>query len=208
MTTNSPRVLFCSLSNRPEFSEKIYQSNREYFNRYNIDFIIENKVLCDKRCPAWSKILLLQRELEKDYDYVVWIDDDILITNHKIDFKVIINMYDFDNILIDNNGGTNTWKLNSGIFVCKNNVDTKEFLKHIWSTAGKYHYHNGVWENDTMNNYHVANPDDKIIKIIPHRIMQSFTHYHKKGDFAIHFAGINMERRMKLRDEYLSKIIK
>lgn len=202
------RVLFCSLSDRPEFSDKIYQSNQEYFDRYNIDFIIEKKRLTFERCPAWSKILLLQRELEKDYDYVVWIDDDILITNHKIDFREIIKMYDFENILIDDNGGTNKWKLNSGIFVCKNNVDTKEFLKHIWSTADKYHYHNGVWENDTMNNYHVANPDDKIMKIIPHRIMQSFTHYHKEGEFAIHFAGINMEKRMKLRDEYLKKIIK
>lgn len=202
------KVLFCSLSDRPEFSDKIYQSNQEYFDRYNIDFIIEKKRLTFERCPAWSKILLLQRELKKDYDYVVWIDDDILITNHKIDFREIIKMYKFENILIDDNAGNGKWKLNSGIFVCKNNQETKDFLKHIWDTAHKYNYHNGVWENDTMNDYHKENPEDKIFKIIPHRIIQSFKRFHKEGDFAVHFAGINMKNRMTFRDEYLKKIIK
>lgn len=202
------KVLFCSLSDRPEFSHKIYESNREYFNKFNLDFIIEKKVLTLERHPAWSKILLLQRELEKDYDYVVWIDDDILITNHTINFKDIINRYDFENILIDDNAGIGEWKLNSGIFVCKNNQVTKEFLKHIWDSAHKHNYYNGVWENDTKNDYHKENPDNKVLKIIPHRILQSFSEFHKQGEFAIHFAGRKMDIRMKLRDEYLKNIIK
>ena len=40
--------------------------------------------------------------LENNYDYYIWIDDDIYISNLNITIESIINKYNFDNILISN----------------------------------------------------------------------------------------------------------
>ena len=204
------KILFCSISDRPKFSDKIYNSNNLYYKRYNCDVVYENKTLCNDRHIAWSKILLLQRELNKDYegccayDYVIWIDDDILIMNHKIDIRDIINKYDIQNIMVDNNNNYSHWKINTGIIVCKNNDMTKNILKEIWETADTKHYFGGVWENDTMNDY---NNIHNTFKVIPHKTIQSFKCCYTDGDFSIHFAGIKcLKTRIELRDFYLKQI--
>ena len=205
-------MLFCSLSDRPNLSEKIYESNKEYFERYNFKYIFEDKVLNKSRHPAWSKIKLLQREMKNnpDIEYIVWIDDDIIIKNHTINFKDIISKYSFDHILIDDNDNIGGWKLNSGFFVCKNNETTYQILQHIWISAKKDHYWGGVWENDTMNDYYKNLSDTQNeIKIIPHRTIQTFYNRYKDGEFAIHFAGMkNQEKRIQLINNHLKKIIK
>jgi len=194
------KLLFCSLSDRPDFSQSIFQSNQKYYDKYNFDFIYEDNVLTSERHPAWSKIILLQRELNKDYDYVIWIDDDILIMNYNIDFRDIINKYNPENIMVDNNNNHGKWGINTGIIVCKNNDKTKDMLKEVWDNARPEHYFGGVWENDTMNEYREQ------YKIIPHKIIQSFYFNYTPNDFSVHFAGINpIERRIKMRDEYLTK---
>tara|TARA_R100000734_G_C3305253_1_gene95779 strand:+ start:549 stop:1142 length:594 start_codon:yes stop_codon:yes gene_type:complete len=194
------KILFCSLSDRPEFSESIYECNRRYYDKYNFDFIYEKKVLTSERHPSWSKIILLQEYLKKDYDYVIWIDDDIIIMNYDIDFRDIITKYNPESIMVDDNNNLGRWNINAGMIVCKNDEKTKEMLKEVWDNAKEEHYFGGVWENDTMNelrdNY----------TIIPHRTMQSFKYCYREDDFSIHLAGINpLEKRMKIRDEYLKK---
>lgn len=195
------KVLFCSLSDRPNFSQPIFEANKRYYDKYNFDFFYEEKVLTSERHPAWSKILLLERELEKDYDYVVWIDDDIIIMNYDIDFRDIIRRYEPENIMVDDNNNLGEWNINTGMIVCKNDVRTKEMLREVWDNAKKEHYFGGVWENDTMNEMR------EDYTIIPHRTIQSFSSYYKEGDFLIHFAGVPMKERMKLRDIYLKKIL-
>jgi len=194
------KILFCSLSDRPEFSQPIFESNKKYCDKYNFDFIYEDKVLDNTRHPAWSKILLLERELQKYYDYVIWIDDDILIMNYNIDFRDIIDKYKPENIMIDDNLNIGEWNINTGIIVCKNNDKTKEMLREVWDTAKPEHYFGGVWENETMNELRHK------YTIIPHRTIQTFKHCYREGDFSIHFAGIPMKMRMRLRDEYIKKI--
>lgn len=195
------KVLFCSLSDRPNFSQPIFEGNQRYYDKYNFDFFYEEKVLTSERHPAWSKILLLERELEKDYDYVVWIDDDIIIMNYDIDFRDIIRRYEPENIMVDDNNNLGKWNINTGMIVCKNDVRTKEMLREVWDNAKREHYFGGVWENDTMNEMR------EDYTIIPHRTIQSFSSYYKEGEFSIHFAGVPMKERMKLRDIYLKKIL-
>lgn len=203
-----PKTLVVSLSDRPHLSDKFYKSNAEYFKRYDIDFLYEKTLLTEERHPSWNKILLLQRELKKDYDYVVWMDDDILITNHTIDLNDIIAKYEFDNILIDDNAHIGKYKINCGMFVCKNNDTTKEFLQSIWDNAKPEHYFGGVWENDTFQEYLKNNPENKMLKIIPHKVLQSFKHCHSPEDFSIHFAGRKSDKLMKRLDNYIKNIVK
>eukprot|EP01044_Picomonas_judraskeda_P031020 COSAG03_NODE_11398_length_594_cov_40.500722_1_plen_113_part_10 len=98
----NPKMLFCSLSDRPQLSQPIFNVLKNYCNRHNYKCVLENKVLSTERAPAWSKIILLQREMKNNphIETIVWIDDDILITNENIKFEEIINNYPFDNILV------------------------------------------------------------------------------------------------------------
>ena len=205
------KILFCSLSDRPDFSDKIFENNSEYFKKHNYKFVIEKKSLCNDRHPAWSKLLLVMREMKKNpsYDYVIWIDDDILIMDKEKCFEDFIIQYPFENFLVCSDCGIAKWILNSGLFVCKNNHQTNDMLKEIYEKADKKYYHTPVWEQDAICDYYHKimknNPQQTLIKIIPHRTMQSINQEYRPGDFSLHLAGIPMEQRMKIRDYILNK---
>lgn len=206
-------ILFCSLSDRPDFSDKIFEHNTEYFKRHNYRFVIEKKSLCNDRHPSWSKLLLVMREMKNNpsYDYIVWIDDDILIMDKEKCFEDFIIQYPFENFLVCSDCGNAKWVLNSGLFVCKNNDQTIDMLNEIYEKADKKYYHTGVWEQDAICDYYHKimknNPRQaqKKIKIIPHRTMQSIHMDYRPGDFSLHLAGIPMKNRMKMRDYNLNK---
>ena len=206
------KILFCSLSDRPNFSDKIYENNYDYFNKYNYKFVIEKKSLCNDRHPAWSKLLLLQREMKAnpDYDYVIWIDDDILIMNKEKPFEDFIIEFPFENILICRDCAIARWDFNSGLFVCKNNQTTIDMLNEVYEKADPKYYYNPVWEQDALCDYYHKlmknNPSQKLIKIIPHRTMQSINQEYRYGDFSLHLAGLPLKKRIDMRDQVLTQL--
>ena len=210
------KMLFCSLSDRPQLSQPMFNHLQDYCNKHDYKCVLENKVLSTERAPAWSKILLLQREMKNnpDIETIVWIDDDILITNKNIRFEELIKDYPFNNILVS--ADVIYSPINSGILVCKNNQETYDYLTKIWELCEKYpdKKWGGLWEQDIMVK-NLKIPNQKIsLTVIPHNIIQSFHRDHtlkpenkwKPGDFSAHFTGMSMSKRIQYRDEVLSKI--
>jgi hypothetical protein len=203
------KILFCSLSDRPEFSQPIYDKLKEYCSYHNYKCVLEDKVLDDSRASAWSKILLLQREMKnnEDYDYIIWIDDDILITDKNKKFEEFIEKYDCD-IFVSADAHP-SYPMNTGIIVCKNKNETLKYLEHIWELCEKYpHSKNaGLWEQDIMTIDYETN---KFVKIIPYGIIQTFQRTQnldwKEGDFSAHFTGMPIETRIKMRNEVIERI--
>ena len=208
------KILFCSLSNRPEFSQPIYDKLKEYCSYHNYKCVLEDKVLDDSRAPAWSKILLLQREMKsnEDYDYIIWIDDDILITDKNKKFEEFIEKYSCGQDIFVSADAHPSYPMNTGIIVCKNNKETLKYLEHIWELCEKYpQYKTGVclWEQDVMTiDYREAT--NKFVKIIPYGIIQTFQRTQNKDwsptDFSAHFTGMPIETRIKMRDEVIERI--
>lgn len=207
--------LFCSLSDRPLLSEPIFETLKKYCNKWNYKCVIEREVLDDSRAPAWSKIKLLMREMKKNptIPYIVWIDDDILITNDEIDFSELMEAYPFHCVLVSEDV---IWSpFNTGIIVCKNNDMTYNYLGEIWDLCEQYpdKKHSGLWEQDIMVIHDRMYPN--YITKIPHNIIQSFHRDHtlpnekkwKAGDFSAHFTGMPLEKRIKYRDEVLKSIL-
>ena len=206
--------LFCSLSDRPLLSEPMFETLKKYCNKWNYKCVLQREVLDDTRAPAWSKIKLLQREMKNNptIPYIVWIDDDILITNDKIDFSELIKDYSFHYVLVCEDV---VWSpFNTGIIVCKNNEETYNYFNEIWDLCEQYpdKKHSGLWEQDIMVIHDTMNPN--LITKIPHNIIQSFHRDHtlpndkkwKMGDFSAHFTGMQLEKRIKYRDEVLKSI--
>jgi hypothetical protein len=215
------KILFCSLSDRPVLSKPMFDKLQRYCNRHNYKCVLEDKILDESRAPSWSKIRLLQREMKNnpDYDLIVWIDDDILITREDVKFEDLIKPYPFDNILVSQDV---VWSpINCGVLVCKNNVETYDYLENIWELCEKYpeKKHGGLWEQDIMVTHarmtSLMNPNEKIpLTVIPHNVIQSFYRDHdlpaeKKwriGHFSAHFTGMPLERRIYMRDQVLAQL--
>lgn len=216
------KILFCSLSDRPILSKPIFDKLQEYCNRHNYKCVLENKSLDESRAPAWSKIRLLQREMKAnpDYDMIVWIDDDILITRQDIKFDELIKPYSFENILVSEDV---VWSpINTGVLVCKNNQETYDYLEEIWELCEQYpeKKFTGLWEQDIMVIHaritSLMNPNQRLpLTVIPHNIIQSFYRDHdlpaekrwKLGHFSAHFTGMSLDRRIQMRDEILKYFI-
>jgi len=214
----NPKLLFCSLSDRPELSAPMFKTLQSYCKRHNYKCVLEGNVLTDLRCASWSKILLLQREMRNnpEIDILVWIDDDILITREDIKFEELIKDYPFEHVLVSKDV---IWSpFNCGVVVVKNNEATYNYLQEIWELCEKYpeKKYSGLWEQDIMVLHDTMtklnNPNQSFITQIPHNIIQSFHRDHtlppenkwKIGHFAAHFTGMSLEKRIQYRDEVLN----
>jgi len=217
----NPKLLFCSLSNRPLLSGPMFKTLKQYCDRHNYKCILEDDVLDTSRAESWSKILLLQREMKNnpDVDTLVWIDDDILITRQDLKFENLIKPYPYEHVLVS---ADVVWSpFNCGVMVVKNDESTYQLLQRIWDMCDEEEYtyfkYNGLWEQDILVRYcrqlSLMNPNQTIpVTIIPHNIIQSFhrdidlpeKNKWKVGHFAAHFTGMSLEKRIQYRDEVLN----
>jgi len=213
------KLLFCSLSDRPELSEVHYNHLREYCDKHDYKLVLENKSLDQSRAQSWSKIILLKREMinNPDFDYIIWIDDDILITNKNKKFEEFTINNANDNIIVSADA-IKSYPINLGIMICKNNSETLKYLDYIWDlceTNYPEHKFNPNWEQDTITKDYLEtnlnNPNQNhIIKIIPYNTIQTF-HRHNNLDwkhdcFSAHFTGMNLQDRITLRNDILKKL--
>jgi len=207
------KILICSLSDRDYFSAPMFQRFKSYCTKWNYKCVLETKSLDTNRAPPWSKILLLKREmkLNPDIPFIVWIDDDIIITNHEIELLKIIEEYMEDNNIILSEEVVPPF--NTGFIICRNNQDTYDYLDRIYKLGENSEYKTKPnWEQEIMINDYNVNKDK--IKIIPYGIIQNFYRDYnlpagmkwKKGDFTAHLTGMNIDRRMSIRD-YILKIL-
>ncbi len=150
-------------------------------------------------------------KLNPDIPFIVWIDDDIIITNHEIELLKIIEEYIEDNNIILSEEVVPPF--NTGFIICRNNQDTYDYLDRIYKLGENSEYKTKPnWEQEIMINDYNHNKDK--IKIIPYGIIQNFYRDYnlpaemkwKKGDFTAHLTGMNIDRRMSIRD-YILKIL-
>ena len=207
------KILICSLSDRDYFSAPMFQRFVSYCNKWNYKCVLEDKSLDTNRAPAWSKILLLKREmkLNPEIPYIVWIDDDILITNQNIELlKIIEENMENNNVLLS---AEVVPPFNTGFIICRNNEETYNYLNRIWNHGENSKFKTiPNWEQEIMIKDYENNKDH--IKILPYGMIQSFYRDYylpekmkwKQGDFSAHITGMLIGRRMSIRD-YLLKII-
>jgi len=208
-------ILFCSLSDRPNLSQILFEHLQSYCDKHDYKCVLENKSLCTERAPAWSKIILLQREMKNnpEVDYVVWVDDDILITNKNKKFEDFIYSNKDANIIVSEDA-IRSHPMNTGIIICKNDNESMKYLQHIWQLCEKYpnSKHSGLWEQDIMTRDYRENPNGNFIKILPYRTIQTFYRTSnpdwRPNDFSAHFTGMSMDKRIQMRNDVLKIINK
>jgi hypothetical protein len=119
--------------------------NKEYCKKHNYAFIYYRPYLNDKnieeinncvdpstrkpRHAAWSKLLSAQMALEKNYEYVIFIDSDCIFKDFDTSIQEFLGKHMNNEMTFLNNKPYSATKVCSGFFVCKNSPKVKEFIR-------------------------------------------------------------------------------
>lgn len=198
----------CSLAIGQEYRKSIQlciDSQEEHAKRHGYTRITDESVFVPERDATWSKIPLLRKYLP-DYDYIMWIDGDVLITNQYRRIEDFISLMQPGKFILI---GQDFQGLNAGVFVIRNCQDALNFLAKAWERPelARRLFHEQTAMTDLLNGPYLGRA-----QVIPHEhisIMNAYDFrmdrmvYWQPGDFCIHFAGIkDPQVRMMLQQAY------
>tara|TARA_A100001015_G_scaffold157101_1_gene174317 strand:- start:10791 stop:11546 length:756 start_codon:yes stop_codon:yes gene_type:complete len=170
------------------WSDNNMKINRKYCDKYNYDLIKCNKIRVPNKSKHFERYALLYEKLDK-YDYLMWIDSDAHFYIDSPPLTNIIKCYpnklfilsgDYDRYNNNYLNNTNEHAINSGVFIVKNYITSKFFLKQIYSNDILYNnrispYHDqGIVRllyRDNINKF----KDNSIV--IPYLVLQKFGKY-------------------------------
>jgi hypothetical protein len=158
-----------------------------------------------KRELQWSKIPLIQKHIG-NWDWLIWLDGDVLITNQECKMEDFINIVSSDKFLFI---GRDFQGLNSGVFFIKNCPLAHDFLADVWNFQG---FDRILFHEQTAMDRLIATPKyTSGVQVVPHQFINIINAYDYRmdsrvhwlpGDFCVHFAGIRGEARNQLQKLY------
>eukprot|EP00931_Biecheleriopsis_adriatica_P086986 TRINITY_DN61514_c0_g1_i1.p1 TRINITY_DN61514_c0_g1~~TRINITY_DN61514_c0_g1_i1.p1 ORF type:complete len:827 (-),score=124.24 TRINITY_DN61514_c0_g1_i1:61-2541(-) len=214
-----PRIALITWSDRPELSSltrpSLERFCQEHPGRY--DLIVEQEPLLDpsRYALAWNKLAFMRRVLVTNlYDAVLWIDDDILITEPTHDpifeglSKSLVKLHN-DSFLYASRDVRvdDRVPMNTGILAMRSGRRALRLIKELFDISKRPEVldnqvfvtsHQGWWEQDAMAVWMRTAPEPELIHLEDHRQIQSFVRDCKQesdsnrwqpGDFSAHFTG-------------------
>lgn len=200
------KIGICTLSIGEKYRQRTkgsLQNKVEYCAKYGYDLIEDDLVYDTSKHIAWSKINLILKYLDK-YDYLVWIDADILIMNDKIKLESFIDRYSNVDIIC----GSDWRMINTGILFVKNTEWSRNFLTAVYNNVydpeadSKERYKN--WEQGSFIHLHDNNYLEcrSRVKVTDPTEFNSYWYNYFPGHFALHFAGVRGDLLMYLLRDY------
>lgn len=192
---NKYKICIVSLSDRPALSDYTFPLMKTYANKHDYSLVLHTKLLCNRH-PSWSKIPALQQELKK-YDYVVWMDDDIYLTDLEKPLSFFIDTYGFRKsnatIMVSSDvQGEKSTLMNCGVLFLK--PTAIPLLENVWIVGenNRLLINGFSWEQEAFNFcYKFTNPD--AFMIVPQPNFQTCARLYidptlcwKPGHFAAH----------------------
>jgi galactosyl transferase GMA12/MNN10 family len=151
---------------------------------------------------VWQKIPILRKWLER-YDWLMWIDADAMVMNHRIKIERLLgDAGDRDLVISSDLHG-----LNAGVFILRDSEWSRKFLEDVDALKPEFLSHkypeqeamSRVLHNEDLSNWnHVYSP--------PQWLLNQFWLQWIPGDFIIHHAGGSVEDKVKGLTPFLSKV--
>jgi hypothetical protein len=158
-----------------------------------------------RRELQWAKVPLLQKHLA-DWDWLVWLDGDVLITNQERKIDDLVELVQPGKFLFV---GKDFQGLNSGVFFIKNCPLAHDFLADVWAFQG---YDRALFHEQTAMDNLIQTPKYNAgVQVVPHEFINIMNAYDYRmdpkvhwlpGDFCVHFAGVRGEGRDHLQNLY------
>lgn len=111
-----------------EATRLILSNRRLYCERHKYEMLIaRNDELDGSRPAAWSKLLVVLKHLRR-FDYVFYMDMDVVVTNPLFGLDALVGSYPTSDIIM-----TNDWSgPNTGMWLARNTPWTNKFLQLAW----------------------------------------------------------------------------
>jgi hypothetical protein len=203
-----PRIAVVMLTtpDRKSFSSLTISAMESYCLLHQYELIVHHKVFDPHRAAPWSKILALQHALRSSSaEWIVWVDDDILITNPHVSLAALIKRQSAlhvcaslsediesktmlalepDLIVSEDAQSKNGFPINTGILAFHQTEWSHEFLETVWSLGAKrQHTHAPWWEQTTITQLWSESEDvRRRTRVVPMPELQSFYRYPETGD--------------------------
>lgn len=195
-----PRIGFCTVTIGSEYAESVRLgliSKQEYCQRWDYVFINQTNLLEPNRPIPWSKIKLLLDLIPK-FDYLVWMDADILITNPNIMIEQLLLLLSPEQFLLL---AHDLHCLNSGVMLIECSNKAIEFFQQV---NRQYQFdHHPWWEQRSIIDLYLQFKNQ--INLIPYEmsgiINPMYVDPNKKMDlnnWCIHFAGVRNINHMSI----------
>lgn len=209
------KIISISTPDRKSFAQITGKNQKDYAEKYHYSYRVYDHSFDTNRPEEWSKIVALMQQIGKtSHEWLMWIDDDIMITNPSIKLESFVAKYPHYDLIIAKDALV---PMNNGIFLIRNNNWAKKFLMDVWITGA---YRNlltrgeSLLEQQTMTDLYDQKKEykDKIV-IIPQRELNSFLRSAKDypddpqeskwqpGDFVAHITGTSYENRTKIAQD-------
>jgi hypothetical protein len=140
---------------KKSYSSLAYEINRRFCEKKGWDFRYEKYALpqrpwgvwqgysreaSEHRAPTWIKLLAVHSALQRNHDYVIWIDSDCIFYNHDRSWDAILG--EFSNPMLHLIGWLDnpfhSDKFCAGFFIVRNSMEVRNMLKTIWLTSSKF----------------------------------------------------------------------
>lgn len=199
------KIGLCFMNIGEKYKQITYWSRQNkisYCNLHGYDFIEDESVYNPDKPIPWTKIPLILKYIDS-YDYIIWVDADILIMNTNIKVEDFIKTYPCDIIC-----GSDWKMINTGVMIIKCNDFTKEFIKSIETNiydpnedkSGRYlNWEQGSFINLYDKNF--MNCKEHIHITCPTELNSYWFNYFP-GHFVLHFAGVRGQLLQYLIRDY------
>ncbi len=198
--TNKYKICIVSVSDRPVLYSKTFPLMEAYAKKHAYKLHLHTEVLSKDRHPSWSKIPALKLALqESNYDYVVWMDDDIVITNPELPLSSFVDTYGFRtspaSLMVSSDMPNEpSTAMNCGVLFVKGNDQSHRILTSAWSYGdmNPILQQNLSWEQEALNFlYRYVMRDEFLIIPLPNfqaaaRFQSNTTVTWRPGMFSIH----------------------
>lgn len=202
-TINQPSIGIVTLTtpDRTMFTSITLQAIRKYCSLWGYKYHEVDHTINTERQPAWSKITATKKIMleHPEYEWVTWIDDDIILTNPTISLDYFLQLCSNQHkelIISEALAIEDGIPLNSGILIVKNTKKMRDFLDEIWIYGGEKEYfaYPSLLEQQAMTELiRDSKTISDLIQIIPVGILQSYLghpHHPTKVQWQPHhFAG-------------------
>jgi hypothetical protein len=166
----------------------------QYCKIHGYDFITRTEIIFQDRHPSWSKIPFL-KELIQTYDIVVWLDDDILLTQPGMRIEKLLEPFIVSEqvFCVSEN---NITPFNFGLIVIKKG--SEDILRQIQAAVTDENRFGLYWEETAGETlYNTSEQFKKKLYIFPPGIIQGFhaancqTRYKWNPQcFSLHVSGL------------------
>eukprot|EP01031_Cornospumella_fuschlensis_P041259 gene41259-50356_t len=83
----------------------------------------------------WNKVLFLLETMKThDYEYVTWVDADLVILDFSLDLVALANQYHTADVIMSKDKATAPFIGNTGLIIIRNTNWSIEFLQKWWSS--------------------------------------------------------------------------